>query len=297
VRADLCIFWGVAYYVAFGPHGPRAPTSQPGDNLKIFLATMGLVGSAFVASAIIHQWGGLLFVVCPTRHTCLTIVFVTLFLSAAPPPKTMTKEWEEATNERAREMKLNPITGTCSQSLSTVYAPNNLVTRLAQVSPRKAIQAKVSSNQTNRFLCLIYRAGDVWRVACGHGGSVCQINTRIMLISRSFCPSQYASRLLLPSFLVRRFLSVTTFPLLSLLVSPHYHYIRLHHSMLALLRNHRFDCPLPLLRMHVVYTRQNELLALGFAFHVCSPVFFSFLFFLFVVRSFLRVRRGKLYWR
>jgi len=31
--------------------------------------------------------------------------------TAPPPPKTINKEWEEAANERAREMKLNPITG------------------------------------------------------------------------------------------------------------------------------------------------------------------------------------------
>lgn len=36
----------------------------------------------------------------------------------------MTKEWEEATNERAREMKLNPITGTCS-SITPLPYPNN----------------------------------------------------------------------------------------------------------------------------------------------------------------------------
>ena len=57
-RTDGC-FFGVAYYVAFGPHGPRAPTSQPGDNLKIFLATMGLVGVAAVLGTVIHKWGGL----------------------------------------------------------------------------------------------------------------------------------------------------------------------------------------------------------------------------------------------
>lgn len=31
--------------------------------------------------------------------------------TAPPPPKTITKEWEEAANQRALEMKLNPITG------------------------------------------------------------------------------------------------------------------------------------------------------------------------------------------
>ncbi|KAF8055849.1 COX4, subunit IV of cytochrome c oxidase [Lyophyllum atratum] len=79
-----------AYYVAFGPHGPRAPASQPGDGVKIFFWTMALVAAA----------GG-------------------LFLGArSPPPKTMTKEWEEATNARALEMKLNPITGISSEGYS-----------------------------------------------------------------------------------------------------------------------------------------------------------------------------------
>ena len=36
----------LAYYVAFGPHGPRTPTSPPGTNMKVFLATLGLVGVA-----------------------------------------------------------------------------------------------------------------------------------------------------------------------------------------------------------------------------------------------------------
>jgi hypothetical protein len=31
--------------------------------------------------------------------------------TAPPPPKTMTKEWQEASNQRAIEQKMNPITG------------------------------------------------------------------------------------------------------------------------------------------------------------------------------------------
>jgi hypothetical protein len=31
--------------------------------------------------------------------------------TAPPPPKTITREWEEAANERAKEMNLNPISG------------------------------------------------------------------------------------------------------------------------------------------------------------------------------------------
>ncbi|KIL67064.1 hypothetical protein M378DRAFT_160040 [Amanita muscaria Koide BX008] len=78
-----------AYYVAFGPHGPRAPVSKPGDSLKIFAYTMALVGAAGILSIALRQFGG-------------------------PPPKTMTTEWQEAENARAREMNINPITGVSS---------------------------------------------------------------------------------------------------------------------------------------------------------------------------------------
>jgi len=79
-----------AYYVAFGPHGPRAPVSPPGSGFKILLGTAGCVGIA-----------GLLFMGVRSM--------------APPPPRTITKEWEEATNERAIEKKINPITGISSE--------------------------------------------------------------------------------------------------------------------------------------------------------------------------------------
>ncbi|KAF9450274.1 cytochrome c oxidase subunit IV [Macrolepiota fuliginosa MF-IS2] len=79
-----------AYYVAFGPHGPRTPSSAPGDTFKILLYTTALVGVAGT-------------------------LFLTLRAYATPPPRTMSKEWEEATNERALEMKLNPISGISSE--------------------------------------------------------------------------------------------------------------------------------------------------------------------------------------
>jgi len=46
-----------AYYVAFGPHGPRTPTSQPGDGVKIFFWTMALVGVAGVLTVGIRSLG------------------------------------------------------------------------------------------------------------------------------------------------------------------------------------------------------------------------------------------------
>jgi len=79
-----------AYYVAFGPHGPRTPSSKPGDTLKVFGYTMALVGVSGILSLVFRHF-------------------------ANPQPKTMTKEWQEATNDRAREMKIDPISGISSE--------------------------------------------------------------------------------------------------------------------------------------------------------------------------------------
>ncbi|KAI9574112.1 COX4, subunit IV of cytochrome c oxidase [Boletus coccyginus] len=79
-----------AYYVAFGPHGPRTPVSPPGQGLKVFLYTMALVGVAGVIALGVRS-------------------------RAPPPPKTLSREWQEASNERAREQNLDPITGISSQ--------------------------------------------------------------------------------------------------------------------------------------------------------------------------------------
>lgn len=62
-----------AYWIAFGPHGPRSEAA-PGENWKVFRYTMyGVVAS------------GLLF------------YFTRVF--AGPQPKTMSREWQEASNE------------------------------------------------------------------------------------------------------------------------------------------------------------------------------------------------------
>ncbi|KII88273.1 hypothetical protein PLICRDRAFT_41432 [Plicaturopsis crispa FD-325 SS-3] len=82
-----------AWYVAFGPHGPRTPVSKPGDSLRVFLGTLGLIGAAGV-------------------------LFVTARMFGGTPPRTLTKEWEEASNERALEAKINPITGISSEGYS-----------------------------------------------------------------------------------------------------------------------------------------------------------------------------------
>ncbi|KAI9065486.1 cytochrome c oxidase subunit IV [Trametes sanguinea] len=79
-----------AYYVAFGPHGPRAPIDPPGATPKIILGVAGLIVAA----------GAL---------------FYSIRAAAPAPPRTISKEWEEAENERALELKINPISGISSE--------------------------------------------------------------------------------------------------------------------------------------------------------------------------------------
>ncbi|KAK4133036.1 cytochrome c oxidase subunit IV [Trichocladium antarcticum] len=62
-----------AYWIAFGPHGPRS-LPPPGETQKVVLYTViGLVASF--------------------------VIFASMRMFAKPPPATMTKEWQEATDE------------------------------------------------------------------------------------------------------------------------------------------------------------------------------------------------------
>jgi len=63
----------LAYFIAFGPHGPRAE-APPGEGVKVFKG---------VAVALIIS----------------SLLFFGVRSAAGPPPKTMSKEWQEATNE------------------------------------------------------------------------------------------------------------------------------------------------------------------------------------------------------
>ncbi|TKA77380.1 hypothetical protein B0A55_03221 [Friedmanniomyces simplex] len=74
-----------AYWIAFGPHGPRA-LPPPGENWYIFWYTMGAIGVS-----------GVIF-------TCIR------YFARGPSP-TMTKDWQEQTNEYMKENRIEPITG------------------------------------------------------------------------------------------------------------------------------------------------------------------------------------------
>ncbi|KAL5356029.1 cytochrome c oxidase subunit IV-domain-containing protein [Aspergillus floccosus] len=74
-----------AYYIAFGPHGPRAQAPK-GEGLRIFVKVAQLTAVSVA-------------------------VFYAIHLFAKPQPKTMSKEWQEASNEYALREKINPIYG------------------------------------------------------------------------------------------------------------------------------------------------------------------------------------------
>ncbi|KAF2478652.1 cytochrome c oxidase subunit IV-domain-containing protein [Neohortaea acidophila] len=78
-----------AYWIAFGPHGPRAG-DPPGEGRKVLLYT--IIGSLAGVG-----------------------IFGLTHLFAGPHPSTMNREWQEATNEYFKENKIEPITGVSSE--------------------------------------------------------------------------------------------------------------------------------------------------------------------------------------
>ncbi|KAJ9622404.1 Cytochrome c oxidase subunit 5B, mitochondrial [Taxawa tesnikishii (nom. ined.)] len=78
-----------AYYIAFGPHGPRR-ASPPGENAQVFWYTIGGLVVSFILFAGGRQFAG-------------------------PPPKTMTIEYQQASDEYLKEQKVEPITGIAAE--------------------------------------------------------------------------------------------------------------------------------------------------------------------------------------
>ena len=58
-------------------------------------------------------------------------IWMFTFSPAPPPPKTISKEWEEASNQRALEQKMNPISGQFSSVLRPALLPHVLHTGIA----------------------------------------------------------------------------------------------------------------------------------------------------------------------
>jgi hypothetical protein len=83
-----------AYYIAFGAHGPRAAT-PPGEGWKVAAYTAVGVGASLALFVLIRQFAG-------------------------GDPATMTKEYQEATNEylKVRSMSILPVPKSQLQSSS-----------------------------------------------------------------------------------------------------------------------------------------------------------------------------------
>ncbi|OTA91053.1 hypothetical protein M434DRAFT_33099 [Hypoxylon sp. CO27-5] len=78
-----------AYWIAFGPHGPRA-APPPDEGRKVALYTAIGVFASFV-------------------------IFASLRAFAGPAPSTMSREWQEASNEYLKGQRAEPLTGLSSE--------------------------------------------------------------------------------------------------------------------------------------------------------------------------------------
>ncbi|KAG5956894.1 Cytochrome c oxidase polypeptide 5, mitochondrial [Claviceps arundinis] len=78
-----------AYWIAFGPHGPRT-VDPPGSGARVAWGVAIGLGVSLSIFAIIRSF-------------------------AKPAPITMNKEWQEASNERLIAQKADPITGISSE--------------------------------------------------------------------------------------------------------------------------------------------------------------------------------------
>lgn len=109
-----------AYWIAFGPHGPRA-LPPPGENWMVFRWTMYGVGISFVIFWIIRQF-------------------------ARPAPGTMTAEYQEMTNEYLKVSGLHilPYLSQAPHIHSTnMFSPKRTKKpNPSPVSPPKVTQAK-----------------------------------------------------------------------------------------------------------------------------------------------------------
>lgn len=75
-----------AYYIAFGPHGPRRPP-PPDEGRNVFLLSSAVIAGAIAIFAMTRMFAN------PVR------------------PRTMTKEWQEASEEYLKSQGSEPITG------------------------------------------------------------------------------------------------------------------------------------------------------------------------------------------
>ncbi|ORX60290.1 cytochrome c oxidase subunit IV [Hesseltinella vesiculosa] len=79
-----------SFYIAFGPHGPREPVTGPGHTQKVVAGVAGVLVASAALFALIRSGG-------------------------KEKPVTMSKEWQEASNEYMKSQNSNPISGISSE--------------------------------------------------------------------------------------------------------------------------------------------------------------------------------------
>ncbi|KAJ4315690.1 Cytochrome c oxidase subunit 5B, mitochondrial [Neodidymelliopsis sp. IMI 364377] len=88
-----------AYFIAFGPHGPRRPP-PPDEGRKVLFLSVAVCFGAFAVFAFTRMFAS------PIR------------------PRTMTKEWQEATEEYMKAQGTEPITGYKGMMVQSVSEKN-----------------------------------------------------------------------------------------------------------------------------------------------------------------------------
>lgn len=101
------------------PQVNRATTSR-------FSSTLLPLSALVLPSSLLSEASVRILRHCWPRHGRSSTRLAAMEFTGAPPPRTMTREWEEASNERAKEMKLNPITGSYHLFSSMSEVPDAL---------------------------------------------------------------------------------------------------------------------------------------------------------------------------
>ncbi|CAD6892197.1 unnamed protein product [Tilletia controversa] len=79
-----------AYFISFGPHGPRKPVTEPGQGLRTFA---GVVIATAAAIGVFYGFRSI----------------------GGTPPRTLNPEYQEQMTQKAIEDNQNPITGMASE--------------------------------------------------------------------------------------------------------------------------------------------------------------------------------------
>ena len=161
----------VAYYVAFGPHGPRTPSTPAGETTRL---VVGIVSSILIATGMYYavRASGALFVGINVSHISLMIqsspspflpfCITTLSFNSSPSTKDHVKGVARGHERKGKGTEDEPhprcVYYEISKSISsrlTITFPRSLPS--LQVLHRRATLARVSfSKRRNLFLSLLH---------------------------------------------------------------------------------------------------------------------------------------------